>query len=209
MWGRCFSRFFFLDNDLSKGLKILGLMFFKVNGMSSVEEAFLWTQRFLARKNLPKNRSLFMRNETKSKCLPKFYVSSKQDKEYYRKTTPYLEQRAAMSAVRSCEGNDWTFNGSTWELPCLKILERSIITFFFFFNYKTGLELPSFYLHAFHGLPLSFHGSCLARKKKKRQRQKVFLILILTSFLLFSKNVLSQFQLILSWSAMKSKDYIL
>ena len=25
-------------------------MFFKANGMSSVEEAFLWTQRFLARK---------------------------------------------------------------------------------------------------------------------------------------------------------------
>ena len=87
-----FFPFFFLENDLSKGLKILGLMFFKANGMSSVEEAFLWTQRFLARKNLPKNRSLFMRNETKSKCLPKFYVSSKQDKEYYRKTTPYLEQ---------------------------------------------------------------------------------------------------------------------
>ena len=47
---------------------------------------------FPSQKNLPKNRSLFMRNETKSKCLPKFYVSSKQDKEYYRKTTPYLEQ---------------------------------------------------------------------------------------------------------------------
>ena len=47
------------------------------------------------------------------------------------------------------------------------------------------------------------------QKKKKRQRQKVFLILILTSFFLFSKNVLSQFQVILSWSARKSKDYIL
>ena len=87
-----FPVFFFLENDLSKGLKILGLMFFKTNGMSPVGEAVLWTQRFLARKILPKNRSLFMRNETKSKCLPKFYVSSKQDKEYYRKTTPYLEQ---------------------------------------------------------------------------------------------------------------------
>ena len=42
--------------------------------------------------------------------------------------------------------------------------------FFFFFNYKTGLELPSFYLHAFHGLPLSFHGSCLARKKKNKKK---------------------------------------
>ena len=42
--------------------------------------------------------------------------------------------------------------------------------FFFFFNYKTGLELPSFYLHAFHGLPLSFHGSCLARKNKNKKK---------------------------------------
>ena len=33
--------FFFLENDLSKGHKILGLMFFKANGMSSVEEAVL------------------------------------------------------------------------------------------------------------------------------------------------------------------------
>ena len=75
--------FFFLENYLSKVHKILGLMFFKANGMSPVEEAVLRTQRFLARKILPKNRSLFMRNETKSKCLQKFYVSSKQDKEYY------------------------------------------------------------------------------------------------------------------------------
>ena len=28
-------------------------------------------------KNWPQNQSLFMTNETKSKCLPKFYVSSK------------------------------------------------------------------------------------------------------------------------------------
>ena len=83
---------FFLENDLSKVHKMLGLMFFKANGMSPVEEAILWTQCFLARKIFPKNRSLFTRNETKRKCLPKFYVSSKQDKEYYRKTTPYLEQ---------------------------------------------------------------------------------------------------------------------
>ena len=81
-------------------------MFFKANGMSPVEEAVLRTQRFLARKILPKNRSLFMRNETKSKCLPKFYVSSKQDKEYYWKRRLTLSNRAAMSAVRSCEGND-------------------------------------------------------------------------------------------------------
>ena len=170
MWGRCFSRFFFLENDLSKGLKILGLMFFKVNGMSSVEEAFLWTQRFLARKNLPKNRSLFMRNETKSKCLPKFYVSSKQDKEYYRKTTPYLEQRAAMSAVRSCEGNDWTFNGSTWELPCLKILERSIITFFFFFQLQNGFRTSFLLSSRLSRFTTEFSRFMFGQKKQKQKK---------------------------------------
>ena len=103
--GWCFSHFFF-ENDLSKVHKILGLMFFKPNGMSPVEEAVLWTQRFLARKSLPKNRSLFMRNETKSKCLQKFYVSSKQDKECYWKRRLTVSNRVAMSAVRSCEGND-------------------------------------------------------------------------------------------------------
>ena len=45
---------FFLENDLSKVHKIPGLMFFKANGMSPVEEAVLWTQRFLARNILPK-----------------------------------------------------------------------------------------------------------------------------------------------------------
>ena len=108
-----FPVFFFLENDLSKGLKILGLMFFKANGMSPVGEAVLWTQRFLARKILPKNRSLFMRNETKCKCLQKFYVSSKQDKEYYLKRRLTLSNRVAMSAVRSCEGNDWNL----WTVP--------------------------------------------------------------------------------------------
>ena len=102
-----FPIFFFLANYLSKVHKILGLTVFKANGMSPVEEAVLWTQRFLARKILPKNRSLFMRNETKSKCLQKFYVSSKQDKEYYWKRRLTLSNRVAMSAVRSCEGNDW------------------------------------------------------------------------------------------------------
>ena len=57
-----------------------------------VEEAVLWTQRFLTRQIWPKNRSLFMTNKFESKCLQKFYVSSKQEKECYRKTTSYLEQ---------------------------------------------------------------------------------------------------------------------
>ena len=57
-----------------------------------VEEAVSWTQRFLRRKFWLKNRSLFMTNKFKRKCLQKFYVSSKQEKEWYRKTTSYLEQ---------------------------------------------------------------------------------------------------------------------
>ena len=125
---------------------------------------------FPRQKNLPKNRSLFMRNETKSKCLPKFYVSSKQDKEYYRKTTPYLEQRAAMSAVRSCEGNDWTFNGSTWELPCLKILERSIITFFFFFQLQNGFRTSFLLSSRLSRFTTEFSRFMFGQKKKNKKK---------------------------------------
>ena len=59
-----------------------------------VEEAVSWTQRFLTRKFGPKIECylIFMINKFKSKCLQKFYVSSKQEKEWYRKTTSYLEQ---------------------------------------------------------------------------------------------------------------------
>ena len=57
-----------------------------------VEEAVSWTQRFLTRKFWLKNQSLFMKNKFKRKCLQKFYVSSEQEKEWYRKTTSYLEQ---------------------------------------------------------------------------------------------------------------------
>ena len=57
-----------------------------------VEEAVSWTQRFLTRKFWLKNRSLFMTNKFKRKCLQKFYVSSKQEKEWYRKTMSYIEQ---------------------------------------------------------------------------------------------------------------------
>ena len=53
-----------------------------------VEEALSWTQRFLTRKfSAQKSKFIFKR-----KCLQKFYVSSKQEKEWYRKTTSYLEQ---------------------------------------------------------------------------------------------------------------------
>ena len=57
-----------------------------------VEEAVSWTQRFLTRKFWLKDQSLFMTNKFKRKCFHKFYVSSKQEKEWHRKTTSYLEQ---------------------------------------------------------------------------------------------------------------------
>ena len=47
---------------------------------------------FSNKKILAQNRSLFMTNKFKRKFLQKFYVSSKQEKEWYRKTTSYLEQ---------------------------------------------------------------------------------------------------------------------
>ena len=109
---------FFLENDLLKVDKILELTFFKarkdLEGFNTafsiycrwvlcsmdclqlpcicVEEAVSWTQRFLRRKFWLKNRSLFMTNKFKRKCLQKFYVSSKQEKEWYRKTMSYIEQ---------------------------------------------------------------------------------------------------------------------
>ena len=60
----------------------------------SRRKAVSWTQRFLTRKFWLKNRSLFMTNKFKRKlkCLQEFYVSSKQEKEWYRKRTSYLDQ---------------------------------------------------------------------------------------------------------------------
>ena len=45
---------------------------------------------FPNKKNLAQKRSLFMTNKSESKCLQKFYVSSKH--ECYMKTTSYLEE---------------------------------------------------------------------------------------------------------------------
>ena len=47
---------------------------------------------FPNKKNLAKQRILFMTNKFESKCLQKFYVSSKHEKECYMKTTFYLEE---------------------------------------------------------------------------------------------------------------------
>ena len=60
--------------------------------MYSRRRSRTWTKRFVTRKFWLKNRSLCMTNKFKRKCLQKFYVLSKQEKEWYRKTTSYLEQ---------------------------------------------------------------------------------------------------------------------
>ena len=47
---------------------------------------------FPNKKNLAQQRSLFMTNKFEGKCLQKFYASSKHEREYYMKTTSYLEE---------------------------------------------------------------------------------------------------------------------
>ena len=79
-------RFSILFNWFLCSMNCLQLPFIRV------EEAVSWTQRFLTGKIWPKNRSLFMTNKFESKCLQKFYISSKQEKECYRKTPSHLEQ---------------------------------------------------------------------------------------------------------------------
>ena len=106
MWARCFSPFFrewsFLKQEKTSkdskrrfsihyswafcSMDCLQLPFIRL------EEAVSWTQRFLTRKMWPRNRSLFKTNKFERKCVQKFHVSSKQEKECYRKTTSYLEQ---------------------------------------------------------------------------------------------------------------------
>ena len=57
-----------------------------------LEEAVFLNSAFPDKKNLAQQRILFMTNKFESKCLQKFYVSSKHDKECYMKTTSYLEE---------------------------------------------------------------------------------------------------------------------
>ena len=97
----------FLEKDLLKVDKILGLTFFQARkDFEGFKTAFfhllllsfvvdgLFTTRvysprrgcfvnsaFPNKKNLAQQRSLFMTNKFESKCLQKFYVSSKHEKE--------------------------------------------------------------------------------------------------------------------------------
>ena len=89
---------FFLENDVLKVDRILGLTFFKARKdfkdskrrfsiycscvlcsmdclqlpFIRVEGAVLWTHRFLTRNIWPKNRIIFMTKKFESKCLQKF-----------------------------------------------------------------------------------------------------------------------------------------
>ena len=107
----------FLEKDLLKVDKILGLTFFQARkDFEGFKTAFfhllllsfvvdgLFTTRvysprrggfvnsaFPNKKNLAQQRSLFMRNKFERKCLQKFYVPSKHEKECFTKTTSYLE----------------------------------------------------------------------------------------------------------------------
>ena len=119
-WIMCELGFFpiFLEKGLLIKDKILGLTFFRQEKTSKdfrtaffhllllsfvVDELFttpVYSPRrglfvnsaFPNKKNLALKRSLFMTNKFESKCLQKFYVSSKQEKECYVKTTSYLEE---------------------------------------------------------------------------------------------------------------------
>ena len=110
---------FFLEKDLLKVDKILGLTFFQPRKdfegfktaffhlllLSFVVDRLFTTPVYSARshrrgrfvnsafpnkKNLAQQRSLFMTNKFESKFLQKFYFSSKHEKECYMKTTSYL-----------------------------------------------------------------------------------------------------------------------
>ena len=107
-----------LEKDLLKVDKIQGLTFFQARKdfkgfktaffhlllLSFVVDGLLTTpvysprkgrfmnSAFPNKKNLAQKRSLFMKNKSESKCLQKFYISSKHEKECYMKTTSYLEE---------------------------------------------------------------------------------------------------------------------
>ena len=109
VWARFFP--IFLEKDLLKVDKILGLTFFQARKnfegfktaffhlllLSFVVDGLFTTPVYSPRrghfvnsafpnnKNLAQQRSLFMTNKFESKCLQKFYGSSKHEKEYYMK----------------------------------------------------------------------------------------------------------------------------
>ena len=108
----------FLEKDLLNFDKILGLTFFQarkdfegfktaffhllllsfvLDGLSttpvySPRRGRFVNSAFPNKKNLAQKRSLFITNKYESKCLQKFYVSSKHEKECYMTTMSCLEE---------------------------------------------------------------------------------------------------------------------
>ena len=147
MWVRCFSHFFrersFKSRqnpraDFFKARKGFDMEFFNCSWVLClmdnclqlpcirVEEAILWTQRFLTRKFWLKIRSLFMTNEFKRKCLQKLYISSKQEKEWYRKMTSYLEQ----PSCHFCQHFMW--RTTQWTLLAVNLASQPKMTKLYF-----------------------------------------------------------------------------
>ena len=114
VWARFFP--IFLEKDLLKVDKILGLTFFLarkdfegfkttffhllllsfvVDGLFtspvySPRRGRLVNSAFPDMKNLAQKRSLFMTNKFESKCLQKFHISSKHEKECYMTHEPFF-----------------------------------------------------------------------------------------------------------------------
>ena len=136
---------FFLENDLLKVDKILRLTFFSarkdfegfktaffhllllsfvVDGLFTIPVYSPRRGRFVNsafpnKKNLAQTRILFMTNKFESKCLQKFYVSSKHEKECYMKTTSYLKEpnRHFKFVSTSCEErHNKPFRLLTWRV---------------------------------------------------------------------------------------------
>ena len=101
-----------------------------------VEEAVSWTQRFLTGNIWPKNRSLVMTNKFESKCLQKFHVSSKKDKECNMKTTYYLEEPSRHNFLSTLHAKNDTTNLSGYKLD--KSTENN--KFLLFFSGKETIQ---------------------------------------------------------------------
>ena len=95
VWARFFSHF--LRERSFKRFFHLLLLSFVTDGLFttlvySPRRGRFVNSAFPNKKNLAQKRSLFMTNKFESKCLQKFYISSKHEKECYMTTTSYLEE---------------------------------------------------------------------------------------------------------------------
>ena len=89
-----------------------------------------------------------MTNKFKRKCLQKFYVSGKQEKEWYRKTTSYLEQpsRPFLSALHA--KNDTT-NPFSYKLGESTEIDKALLV-------SSGKETIQTFNGSIHAITLLF-----------------------------------------------------